>query len=149
VALVSEDKMACFKGVRWVSVAFASIAYFALSSLAASDRLRVQISVGDNNMLKGAIDGRVVLMFAPNGTDPLEDTDVTSTPNKMFGKNVFSFSARDRVVMSGGSPNNTATGVSGFPLVSIGKLSSTRYPFLFMRGCSLAPDSTSLCFRHP
>ncbi|KAI0396315.1 Alpha/Beta hydrolase protein [Xylariaceae sp. FL0594] len=107
--------MAYFRGVRWATLA---LAYLALS-VTASDRLRVQISVGDKKLLKGAVDGRVVLMFAPNGTDPLEDTDVTSTPNKMFGKNVFGFGARDKVVLSGGSPDNTATGVSGFPLVSM------------------------------
>jgi len=126
--------MACFEGVRWASVALAGIAYLALGSFAASDRLRVQISVGDSNLLKGVIDGRVVLMFAPNGTDPLEDTDVTSTPNKMFGKNVFNFGARDRIVLFGGSPNNTATGVYGFPLVSMGKLSSINYPCALTRG---------------
>jgi hypothetical protein len=106
-------------GVRWTSFIAASVACLPLATLA-SDNLRVQISVADN-ILKGGIDGRVVLMFAPNGTDPLDDTDVTSTPNKMFGKNVLGFGARDKVVLSGGGPNNTAAGVSGWPLVSMGK----------------------------
>ncbi|KAJ2970362.1 hypothetical protein NUW58_g9722 [Xylaria curta] len=92
----------------------------------ATGNLRVQISVGDG-ILKGNIDGRVVLMFAPNGTDPLDDTDVTSTPNKMFGMNVFQFGARDVVTLSGGSPSDTATGVSGFPLVSMDDVPAGKY----------------------
>jgi hypothetical protein len=111
--------MVCFKRVRWTSlVVAASVVCLPLVALA-SGNLRVQISVSDN-LLKGSIDGRVVLIFAPNGTDPLEDTDVTSTPNKMFGKNVVQFGVEDVVTLSGGSPNNTATGVFGFPLVSMG-----------------------------
>ncbi len=109
--------MVCFKGVRWASLIVASVLPCATLALG---NLRVQISVADN-ILKGNINGRVVLMFAPNGTDPLEDTDVTSTPNKMFGMNVFKFGAKDVVTLSGGGPNNTATGVSGFPLASMGK----------------------------
>ena len=37
--------------------------------------LDVQISVS-KELLKSSTNGRLVLMFAPNGTDPLEDTDV-------------------------------------------------------------------------
>ncbi|KAI1432823.1 Alpha/Beta hydrolase protein [Xylaria sp. CBS 124048] len=117
--------MLSFKGVRWVSLVVASVAYLPLTILASAS-LQVQISVGDN-ILKGNVDGRVVLMFAPNGTDPLADTDVTSTPNKMFGKNVFGFGEGDVVTMSGGSPNNTFTGVSGFPLVSMDDIPSGAY----------------------
>ncbi|KAI0436697.1 Alpha/Beta hydrolase protein [Xylaria telfairii] len=112
-------------GVRWASLVVAGAVYLPLATLAA-DNLRVQISVG-KNILKGDVDGRVVLIFAPNGTDPLEDTDVTSTPNKMFGKNVFQFGASDTVILSGGSPNNTAIGVSGFPLVSIDDVPAGTY----------------------
>ncbi|KAF2973150.1 hypothetical protein GQX73_g440 [Xylaria multiplex] len=107
--------MVCFNGARWAPLVVASVLPWATQAL---DNLSVQISVADN-ILKGNIDGRVVLMFAPNGTDPLDDTDVTSTPNKMFGKNVFSFGAKDIITLSGGSPNDTATGISGFPLDSI------------------------------
>ncbi|KAI1171169.1 Alpha/Beta hydrolase protein [Nemania sp. FL0916] len=115
--------MVCIKGARWACL----IAYLPWRGLAAANNLHVQISVGDNNILKGHVDGRVVLMFAPNGTDPLEDTDVTSTPNKMFGMNVFEFGARDTVTLSGGSPNGTATGVTGFPLVSMDDVPAGTY----------------------
>lgn len=112
--------MACLKGARWASLILASVVSLPWLTMAASGDLQVRISVQDN-ILAGHVDGRVVLMFAPEGTDPLEDTDVTSTPNKMFGMNVFNFGANSTVTLSGGSPNNTATGVSGFPLVSMGK----------------------------
>ncbi|KAI3335897.1 Alpha/Beta hydrolase protein [Ustulina deusta] len=115
--------MVCFKGVRWASLIVASVLPCATLALG---NLRVQISVADN-ILKGNINGRVVLMFAPNGTDPLEDTDVTSTPNKMFGMNVFKFGAKDVVTLSGGGPNNTATGVSGFPLASLDDVAAGTY----------------------
>ncbi|KAI1159144.1 Alpha/Beta hydrolase protein [Nemania serpens] len=117
--------MVCFKGAQWASLVVAGVAYLPWATLASSN-LHVQISVG-HNILKGHVDGRVVLMFAPNGTDPLEDTDVTSTPNKMFGKNVFKFGAEDTVTLSGGSPDGTATGVTGFPLVSIDDVPAGTY----------------------
>lgn len=137
--------MVRFNGVRWAPLVVAGAAYLPWATLA-SDNLRVQISVG-NNILKGDIDGRVVLIFAPNGTDPLEDTDVTSTPNKMFGKNVFQFGASDTVTLSGGGPNNTATGVSGFPLVSIGKkfLETLTLSTLGLKGLGLVIISSYTC----
>ncbi|KAI2624809.1 Alpha/Beta hydrolase protein [Xylaria nigripes] len=115
------------RGVRWASLTAASLACLpSVIRTCVGDSLHVQISVGDN-ILKGSIDGRVVLMFAPNGTDPLDDTDVTTTPNKMFGKNVFGFSESDIVIMSGGSPNHTETGVSGFPLGSMDDVPAGTY----------------------
>ncbi|KAI1825548.1 Alpha/Beta hydrolase protein [Xylaria intraflava] len=117
--------MVCCKGVRWASLAIAGVACLP-SAILASASLRVQITVGDN-VLNGSVDGRVVLMFAPNGTDPLADTDVTTTPNKMFGKNVFDFSEKDVVTLSGGGPNNTFTGVSGFPLFSMDDVPAGTY----------------------
>ncbi|KAI1290707.1 Alpha/Beta hydrolase protein [Xylaria venustula] len=115
--------MVCFKGTRWASLIVASVLPCATLAI---DNLHVQISVAEN-ILKGSIDGRVVLIFAPNGTDPLDDTDVTSTPNKMFGMNVFEFGAKDVVTLSGGGPNNTATGVSGFPLFSMDDVPAGAY----------------------
>lgn len=80
--------------------------------------LHIEISV-TRDLLKSPTDGRIVLMFAPNGTDPLEDTDVTTSQNYIFGKNVFGFSAGRTVKLSGGSNESTETGVYGWPNVSL------------------------------
>lgn len=80
--------------------------------------LNIDLSVA-RGLLKSPTDGRVVLMFAPNGTDPLDDTDVTSSPNYIFGKNVFDFETGQTVTLSGGSNQSTETGVYGWPTISI------------------------------
>lgn len=80
--------------------------------------LHVQISIGDG-LLNGTTDGRVVVLFAPSGVDPLEDTDVTSSPDLFYGMNVFDLSSSDTITLSGGSGTNTRTGVFGFPNVSL------------------------------
>ncbi|KAK8101445.1 hypothetical protein PG999_011819 [Apiospora kogelbergensis] len=104
--------------LNWAVVLLASLTIVA-------NGLRVEISLPEEKgLLHGKLDGRVVLMFAPNGTDPLDDIEVDSTPNHMFGKNIFDFSAGDTITLSGGSgdANATATGVYGFPLVSMDDL---------------------------
>ncbi|KAF2437593.1 hypothetical protein P171DRAFT_437658 [Karstenula rhodostoma CBS 690.94] len=80
--------------------------------------LNIDISVA-RGLLKSPTDGRIVLMFAPNGTDPLDDTDVTSSPNYIFGKNVFDFKTGRTVSLSGGGNQSTETGVYGWPNISI------------------------------
>ncbi|KAK8137486.1 hypothetical protein PG984_002979 [Apiospora sp. TS-2023a] len=118
--------MGFLKRLNWASVLLASLA-------ASANGLQVQLSVqnsSNGDLLNGNIDGRVVLMFAPNGTDPLDDIDVTSTPNHMFGKNVFGFGPTDTVTFSGGNGNVNATGtggVYGFPLVSMDELPAGAY----------------------
>lgn len=83
-----------------------------------STNLNVKLSIADG-LLDAPVDGRIVLMFAPNGTDPLDDTDVTSSPNAIFGKNVYNFGPNGTVILSGGSNDSTETGVFGWPNVSI------------------------------
>tara|TARA_R110002003_G_scaffold176_2_gene14305 strand:+ start:9182 stop:11263 length:2082 start_codon:yes stop_codon:yes gene_type:complete len=80
--------------------------------------LEVKLLVADG-LITTPLDGRVVLMFAPNGTDPLEDTDVTSSPNGIFGLNVFKFGANTSLALSGGSNSSTETGVYGWPNVTL------------------------------
>jgi hypothetical protein len=80
--------------------------------------LEVKLSVADG-ILTTPTDGRIVLMFAPNGTDPLDDTDVTSSPNSIFGKNVYNFGSNDSIVFSGGSNSSTEVGVYGWPNVTL------------------------------
>lgn len=91
-----------------------------------TNNLNVKLSVAQG-LLSAPTDGRIVLMLAPNGTDPLEDTDVTSSPNKIFGKNVYNFGPRDTVTFSGRSNFSTATGVYGWPNVSLDAIAPGTY----------------------
>ncbi|KAM5343809.1 hypothetical protein ACJ41O_012346 [Fusarium nematophilum] len=84
----------------------------------AKSKLKVQLSIA-NGLLSSRTDGRIVLMFAPSGVDPLDDTDVTSSPNKFFGMNVLNAKNTDTFTLSGGSTDNTMTGVYGWPIVSM------------------------------
>ncbi|EME88667.1 uncharacterized protein MYCFIDRAFT_35539, partial [Pseudocercospora fijiensis CIRAD86] len=72
-------------------------------------------------------DGYVQLLFAPKGIAPLNDTDVTSSPNKFFGQNVFNFSSYGNVALSGGNGFDTRLGVYGWPNVSLSELAAGRY----------------------
>ncbi|KAK1915203.1 hypothetical protein P3342_003010 [Pyrenophora teres f. teres] len=80
--------------------------------------LNIKLSVA-NGLLSSPTDGRIVLMFAPNGTDPLEDTDVSTSKNKIYGKNVYQFGPKTTVVFSGGGNEDTESGVFGWPNVSL------------------------------
>lgn len=81
-------------------------------------RLNVRVTVGDS-ILEGSTDGHIQLLFAPAGTQPLDDTDVTSSPNYFFGKNVFGINSGSSVLLAGGNDVDTDFGVWGFPNVSI------------------------------
>ncbi|KAJ4316127.1 hypothetical protein N0V94_005615 [Neodidymelliopsis sp. IMI 364377] len=78
-------------------------------------------------LLNDPTDGRIVLMFVPNGTDPLEDTDVTSSPNEIFGKNVYDFSAKTPVMFLGGGNDSTSEGVYGWPNASLSEIEPGSY----------------------
>ncbi|KEF58865.1 uncharacterized protein A1O9_03708 [Exophiala aquamarina CBS 119918] len=88
--------------------------------------LRVQISIEDG-LLNSTTDGRVVVLFAPSGVDPLEDTDVTSSPDLFWGMNVYDLSASDTITLSGGGGNNTRTGVFGFPNATLEDVPTGNY----------------------
>ncbi|KAF2631336.1 hypothetical protein BU25DRAFT_488727 [Macroventuria anomochaeta] len=88
--------------------------------------LEVKFSVADG-FLDTPIDGRIVLMFAPSEMNPLEDTDVTSSPNKIFGKNVYDFGPKNTVILSGGNNDSTATNVFGWPNVSMSDVEPGTY----------------------
>ncbi|KAH7076376.1 Alpha/Beta hydrolase protein [Paraphoma chrysanthemicola] len=88
--------------------------------------LQVKLSITDG-LIMAPLDGRIVLVFAPNGTDPLEDTDVTSSPNGIFGLNVFNFGANHSVTLSGGSNSSTETGVYGWPNVTLNDIPAGTY----------------------
>ena len=92
----------------------------------AASGLDVKISVAEG-VLAAPTDGRIVLMFAPNGTDPLDDTDVDTSPNKIFGLNVYNFGSNDSVIFSGGSNSSTETGVYGWPNVTLDEIPAGTY----------------------
>ncbi|KAF2705457.1 hypothetical protein K504DRAFT_460207 [Pleomassaria siparia CBS 279.74] len=66
-------------------------------------------------------------MLAPAGTDPLDDTDVTSSPNLFFGQNVYALSTNKSVVLSGDKSKGVAYGVYGFPNASLSDVAPGDY----------------------
>jgi hypothetical protein len=88
--------------------------------------LDIKLSVA-TGLLTAPTDGRIVLSFAPNGTDPLEDTDVTSSPNFIFGQNVYGFGANDSITLSGGFNSSTETSVYGWPTISLDDIPAGTY----------------------
>ncbi|KAI2487838.1 hypothetical protein Ptr902_01971 [Pyrenophora tritici-repentis] len=88
--------------------------------------LDIKLSVA-NGLLSSPTDGRIVLIFAPNGTDPLEDTDVTTSKNKIYGKNVYQFGPKTAVVFSDGGSDDAESGVFGWPNVSLSDVEPGTY----------------------
>ena len=89
-------------------------------------RLKIDISVAEG-ILNSSTNGRVLVLFAPAGTDPLADTDVTSSPDYFFGKNVYNFDAGDQISLAGGSGKRTSFGVYGWPNVSLDEVPEGDY----------------------
>jgi hypothetical protein len=50
--------------------------------------LSVKLSIA-SKVLNGSTDGHVTVLFAPAGVDPMNDTDVTSSPNVSSGPSHF------------------------------------------------------------
>lgn len=82
-----------------------------------SAEVAVKISIAD--ALNGSTDGHVTVLFAPAGVDPLDDTDVTSSPNLFFGMNVYDIDSLDTISLTSGNGINTRTIVSGWPNASL------------------------------
>jgi hypothetical protein len=113
--------------------------------------LEVKLSIADG-LLNSTTDGRIVLMFAPNGTDPLGDTDVTSSPNMIFGKNVYGFGPKKAITLSGGSNDSTETGVFGWPNVSMTDIEPGTYSvqaFLTRYETVTRSDGSKVSLRFP
>lgn len=100
------------------TLALYAIVIAACLPFAAMAQLQVSLSVEDG-LLQGSIDGRIVVLFAPSGVDPLEDTDVTSSPDLFFGINVFDLTPSEITTISGGSGTNVTFGPYGFPNISL------------------------------
>lgn len=88
--------------------------------------LQLKISAEDG-LFSGNTDGHVQVLFAPAGIDPLDDTDVTSSPNYFYGQNVFDFGCDDTVTLMGGDGREISFGVWGFPNASLDELPTGQY----------------------
>jgi len=73
------------KAILFASIASITSAVPTKNYAERNTNLDIKLSVA-NGLLGSPTDGRIVLMFAPNGTGPLDDTDVTSSKNKIYGK---------------------------------------------------------------
>ncbi|EXJ95691.1 hypothetical protein A1O1_00814 [Capronia coronata CBS 617.96] len=116
--------------VKIAATAIVSAAVLPMTALAqfndTTPGLELQISITDG-LLNGSVNGRVVVLFAPSGVDPLEDTDVTSSPDLIFGMNVFGTVGTDTITLSGGSGYNVRTGVWGWPNASLDEVPPGNY----------------------
>lgn len=99
---------------------------YAAASAHPQDGLKVQLSITDG-LINGSTTGRILALFAPVGVDPLDDTDVTSSPDYFYGQNVYDFDIGDTVTLSGGSGRRTSFGVWGFPNVSLNEMPAGEY----------------------
>jgi enterochelin esterase-like enzyme len=68
-----------------------------------------------------------MVLLAPAGVDPQEDTDVVTSPDHFYGKNVYKFDGGDIATLSGGSRLLTDTGVWGFPNVNMNDVAPGQY----------------------
>lgn len=107
--------------LRAILSSLGTVYFFAIAFAQPQDGLKVQLSTADG-LLNGSTTGRVLVLFASAGVDPLDDIDVTSTPDYFYGQNVYDFDAGDTVTLAGGSGKRTSFGVWGFPNASLDDL---------------------------
>ncbi|CZT16150.1 uncharacterized protein RCC_01991 [Ramularia collo-cygni] len=113
--------------------------------------VNIQLSVG-KDLLENATSGRVLVLLAPAGTDPLADTDVTTSPDLFFGKNVFDIDSKNIVSLSDGDGYATSTGVWGFPNVSLNDVQPGEYTiqaFLNQYETVTRSDGSTVSVRFP
>jgi hypothetical protein len=113
--------------------------------------LTVKVSVADG-IINSTTDGHLQILFAPAGTDPLEDTDVTSTPDYFFGQNVFGFASGSSATLSGGNNDSTDLGVWGYPNTSLDTLEPGEYTvqaFLNIYETATRGDGSVVSLRFP
>ncbi|KAH9894547.1 Alpha/Beta hydrolase protein [Xylariomycetidae sp. FL2044] len=89
--------------------------------------LQVHLSVAEG-LLQNSTDGRVLVLLAPAGVDPLDDTDVVTSPNQFLGKNVYQFGGdTNTVTLADTDDAQPRTGAWGFPDVSASGLAAGSY----------------------
>jgi hypothetical protein len=117
----------------------------------AAANLTIEVSVADG-LLTGSTDGRIEVLFAPFGSDPLEDTDVTSSPDYIFGQNVHQLASGGTVILSGGSNATTRSGVYGWPLVGLDQVPAGNYSvqaFMTIYETATRSDGSVVTVRFP
>ncbi|KAF4556815.1 Hypothetical protein D9617_1g086970 [Elsinoe fawcettii] len=113
--------------------------------------LSIRLSIAEG-LLPNVTDGRVHVLFAPAGTDPLENTDVDTSPDKIFGKNVFGVEAGSKINLSGGSSVYTDTEVYGWPNVSLNSIPAGTYSvqaFFTKYETAVRSDGSKVTLRFP
>ncbi|KIV88409.1 hypothetical protein PV10_08094 [Exophiala mesophila] len=141
---------ACMSG-HFTAIAIYAIVLASWFPLIARAQLEVILSVEDG-LIKDSIDGRIVVLFAPSGEDPLDDVEVDTTPNLFFGINVFNFSPGKTTVISSGSGTSVATGPFGYPNVSLSDVPSGSYSvqaFLNRYETVTRSDGSTISVRFP
>lgn len=103
----------------WINRLIATLATLTCLANAAplwsSGGLTVHLTVAPHLLDRLTESGHVSLMFNPYQRNPAGNYDVTSTPNALYGKNVYEFP----LTFSGGNSQNTSAGVWGFPNVTL------------------------------
>lgn len=111
----------------------------------------IQLSINEG-LLDSPTSGRVVVLFAPAGTDPLEDTDVSNSAELFYGNNVFEIDSGDFIQLSKGDGYATDTGVWGFPNISLNGIQPGYYTvqaFLNQYETVTRSDGSTVSVRFP
>ncbi|CAJ2502986.1 Uu.00g103800.m01.CDS01 [Anthostomella pinea] len=129
----------------------ASALWLAATTKATSGGLSVHITVAEG-LLQNRTDGHVLVLFAPAEVDPLDDTDVESSPDQFLGKNVYQFGGGDTVTVRDSDNVQPRTGVSGFPDASITGVTAGSYrvqAFLNVYETVTRSDGSTVSVRFP
>ncbi|KAK4505902.1 hypothetical protein PRZ48_003867 [Zasmidium cellare] len=124
---------------------------FAAAFAQSQHGLKIQLSAADG-LLNGSTTGRILVLFAPAGVDPLDDIDVATTPYYFYGQDVYDFDTGDTITLSGGSDKRTGYGVWGYPNASLDDLPAGEYSvqaFLNQYENATRSDGSQVSLRFP
>jgi len=101
----------------------------------------------------GGLDGRVFLLVAPLGEDPLDTVgDVTAEGTTVFGQDVDDVRPGETVTLSGGGAGDSDTGVYGWPHESLDQLPAGQYtvrPFVSLYDTVTRSDGSTVKVHFP
>lgn len=132
-----------------LAAGFSWLSLLALPFLTTS--LTIEISIEDD-LLSNSTDGRVLVLFAPAGADPLEDTDVVTTPDLFFGYNAYNVTGGDTISFTGGSGDQPLNEVYGYPNVSLNDVEAGNYTiqaFMNVYETANRSDGSAISLRFP